>query len=595
MKLFKRIILNYSIRNKIFAYFILLTLLCILLLSLIFYFVSSGIIRKNTENLLVDLINQIGMELNNIFSDSYRTLKMVSNDPKIQEILRKPYPESLAELYSIELQIDNQLSFVQNYQKDIFGIYIIGANGTAYKSNFFSGIEKDFRKAWWYEKIINSFEPQWIGPHVGAFTVETTDLPLVTLGETIIDKGSGKSLGVIMVDITVDRLRELLRENLEEIGSILLLNSDFELVCGTNVDISSSEKTIIERLKHTANISGQDNKKIIKINDYLIYVKHMEVNGWSLIGMISEAVLIKDIKSANKFIVVITICLSLIALLLALYFSRKVTKPIEQLMGLMKHVEKGDFNVNMDIKTKDEIGKLGESFNKMVKKLDELVRLLFENQKKLRKAELKALEAQINPHFLYNTLDSICWLARAKRNNEIVKTVVALTKILRIGLSKGSEVIPLSDEFEHVKNYLFIQKMRYGDKLDYNIKLPEELKDYKTLKLIIQPLVENAIYHGIKQKSGRGYIWVEVNRSNGDLEIVVKDSGVGMRKEKVDLLNKSLHEMDFSKNGGYGLRNVNERIKIYFGNEYGISFSSNESKGTTVRVKIPALKGPDNV
>jgi len=466
--LFKHNPLQSSLRLRILGFFLLVSFVSILVLSITFYFVSAEVIKKNSEKLLVDLIDQVSNEVNKLFVDAHQTLRMVANDPKIQQVLRNPYPESISELYSIELEVDNQLSFVQSYMKDIFGIYIVGANGTQYKSNFFSGREEDWHATWWYQEISHSYDTFWLGPHKGAFIVETTDQPIITVGETIIDKASGNSLGIALLDLEVKTLEELLEANLEGFGNILLTDADKRVVCS----IPRSVSTVYYQVTP---IEVDDYRS----EGYLAYSSPIGMNNWSIIGMIPQKQLTKDMKSITTVIILLIISVCIIDVLVALYFTGKVANPIKRMMMLMKQVETGDFNVNMEIASKDEVGKLSESFNVMVKKLDNSMKMLFENQRKLRKAELRALEAQINPHFLYNTLDSVCWLARAERNDEIINTIIALTKLLRIGLSRGDEIITIGNEVEHVHNYLIIQKMRYRSQFEYTIDVPEQIKEYK--------------------------------------------------------------------------------------------------------------------
>ena len=212
-----------------------------------------------------------------------------------------------------------------------------------------------------------------------------------------------------------------------------------------------------------------------------------------------------------------------------------------------------------------------------------------DEQEEKRKLELKALQHQINPHFLYNTLDSIIWMAESKDEN-IVPMTEALSKLFRISLSRGKELIQLSDELDHVRNYLFIQSMRHLNKFDYEISAPQELLSCKTLKLILQPIVENSIYHGIKNMAGKGTIRITAYQEEEKLVIRLEDNGIGMDAEMLErLLNEPVNEKS-SKGSGIGVHNVNERIKLYFGQEYGLRFESELDKGTTAFVYLPLLK-----
>jgi len=593
----KRAAFGESLRMRMLVFFLIITLVSVAVLSTSFFVLTSGIIRENSNRLLVDLIRQIASDADDLFADAQRTLEMVANDPKIQQVLRAPYPPAVAERYSLELEVDNQLSFVHSYMKDIFGIYIIGANGMAYKSNFLSGKEGAWTQTSWYAEILRDEGTVWIGPHDGAFTVQTIEQPIITCGQSITDKATGRSLGVVLVDIEVETIRELLKGNLGGRGYIGLLDRRGNLVCGDgSLQAKRAEQAELAELAATVGRSSAEGSALggapgSRVGPYLTYSRPLETNSWTTFGVIPKKELTRDMGSITMLIALLFTGICLLDLLAALYFTAKLTNPLKKLMLLMKRVETGDFQVKLDLTSRDEIGHLAESFNLMVQRLDDSVRQLFANQQKLRKAQLTALQAQINPHFLYNTLDSVCWLAREDKKGEIVSTVTALTKLLRIGLSKGDEIISIREEVEHVRNYLIIQKMRYGSILDYSIQVPSELEEFRIVKLVLQPLVENALYHGIKNKSSPGVVDIRAEANNGAIVFRVSDTGIGMTPERVRALTQTLADPE-GRSEGFGLRNVSDRIRIYFGDGHGLSFHSEPGKGTTVSFSIPLVR-PD--
>ena len=577
-----------SLRLRMLAFFLIVSLVSIGGLSVSFFVLTVGIIRENSNRLLADLIHQIGAEIEDLLAGAERTLEMVANDPKIQQVLRRPYPEQVSVLYSMELEVDNQLSFVQSYVKDIFGIYIIGANGTAYKSNFFSGKEGRWTETSWYQEILHAPGTVWLGPHQGAFTVETIGQPIITCGQSITDKASGRSLGVILVDIEVRTIEELMRGNLGGRGYIGLLDEHGKIVSG--IRGLPLDNGVEEELFRLATRGGEGSPaRESRAGPYLMYSQELGINAWQTVGLIPKRELTRDMASITKLIAILFTAICLLDVLAALYFTARLTNPLKKLMLLMKRVETGDFQVNMDITAGDEIGRLAESFNLMVRRLDDSRRQLFANQQKLRKAQLAALQAQINPHFLYNTLDSVCWLAREEKKSEIISTVTALTRLLRIGLSKGDEIISIGQEIEHVRNYLVIQKMRYGSILDYAIQVPEELQDCRIVKLVLQPLVENALYHGIKNKNAPGVIDIRAAQDNGAIVFRVSDTGIGMAADKIRALEQALRDPE-GRTDSFGLRNVSDRIRICFGNGHGLSFASVPGEGTTVSFSIPLVR-----
>jgi two-component system sensor histidine kinase YesM len=271
--------------------------------------------------------------------------------------------------------------------------------------------------------------------------------------------------------------------------------------------------------------------------------------------------------------------------------SASIYIPIKKLQDLTTTITKNDLQALVSRTNVDEITELGLSFNIMTSKIRELLDAKVREQENLKKAELRALQAQINPHFLYNTLDTIVWMAEANKNKQVIEIVRSLSSFFRIALSKGMDWIPIRQEIEHVRSYLQIQKIRYRDILDYKIEVDEDILDATILKLTLQPLAENALYHGIKNKRNGGTIIVRAKRGeNNRATLEVEDDGVGFTPYKLSTIRTALHG-DFnevtSKDSGFGLENVNKRIKLYYGKEYNLSIDSQYLTGTKVSLQIP--------
>lgn len=281
----------------------------------------------------------------------------------------------------------------------------------------------------------------------------------------------------------------------------------------------------------------------------------------------------------------------LFSLVAAWRISKSIYVPIKKLHDVTATIAGHDLEVLVTAENADEITELGMSFNIMVGKIKELLAAKLEEHENLKKAELRVLQAQINPHFLYNTLDAIIWMAEAKRSDQVVELVRVLSRFFRITLSKGKDWITVRDEIEHIESYLAIQKMRYRDILDYRIDMPNDLCDGQMLKLTLQPLVENALYHGIKNKRNGGMIVVRGRRLEGDLlQIQIEDNGIGMMQEQLAqtraLLDTPFDNTVIGENG-YGINNVNQRIKLYYGQQYGLAIESKYRHGTCVSLVIP--------
>ncbi len=273
--------------------------------------------------------------------------------------------------------------------------------------------------------------------------------------------------------------------------------------------------------------------------------------------------------------------------------SRSIYIPIKKLHDVTTTIAKDDLQVLVTKDNADEITDLGRNFNVMIGKIRELLDAKVKEQENLKKAELRALQAQINPHFLYNTLDTIIWMAESKKTDQVIEIVQALSNFFRISLSKGRDWITIGEEIERTRSYLTIQRMRYRDIMDFDIEVDEQVLNNTTLKLILQPLVENAIYHGIKNKRTGGTVYVRAKQKNtSEILLEVEDNGIGFMPEDLAQvqakLNDDSDEIRLEK--GYGIDNVNKRVKLYYGKQYGLSIKSEYQRGTCVDLMIPAKK-----
>lgn len=306
-------------------------------------------------------------------------------------------------------------------------------------------------------------------------------------------------------------------------------------------------------------------------------------------------------SQVQKFIVlwvVLLVCIIVCVLTVASVISNSITEPIKRLCGVTRQISEGDFSVRAAVKTRDEVSQLADSINEMSQHLEIMVSQIKEDERKMRYAELRLLQEQINPHFLYNTLDTIVWLIEGNLTGQAVDMVVSLSDFFRLVLSHGQEFITIKEEELHIRSYLEIQQVRYHDILDYEIAIDGQLYPYEILKLTLQPLVENALYHGIKYKRAKGKITItgSMVEKEGSKEIclIVMDNGVGMEAEELKRLQKEITRPCKETESGFGLANVNERIRMNFGMEYGIEIDSKKGEGTTVKVVIPAQRTKDS-
>ena len=331
------------------------------------------------------------------------------------------------------------------------------------------------------------------------------------------------------------------------------------------------------------------------INKKMYSISRSEKTGWTVVDCVRVEELLRRSNEAQSIYVLVAIGLMAVALFFSRFVAKSITLPIQRLCDSMERVQEGDFSVSdIVVDSENEIGSLTKSFNVMTHRIHELMEQNIREQEAKRKSELKALQSQINPHFLYNTLDSIMWMIESERYQDAVFMVHALGKLFRISLSRGRNIITVGEELQHAGSYLDIQKYRYKNKFTSFFEVEEGIEKYRTIKLIIQPLIENAIYYGMEYMDGEGEIYIRAYTKDQELFIEVADNGPGMPEEQVAGLLTEESETR-SRGSGIGLKNVHQRIQLYFGTEYGLEIESEPDEGTTVRIHLPKTEEASSV
>ena len=404
-------------------------------------------------------------------------------------------------------------------------------------------------------------------------------------------------------------------ENIEEDDSLTNpytlideLRSDFGELVNITTD-KESRKWLLSLLRNISTLRDRVNdikQNLDEGNQYDENIEMLDNNIYILTELIQDdiqyyiyyqTVSIEQLKNSlneqvESFVALfagIGFSIVVIVIIITTYVLSSITKPVHELSQATKKIAGGDFSTRVTVGTKDEIGTLADSVNEMTEHLEDFVEKIKEDERKMRHTELRLLQEQINPHFLYNTLDTIVWLVEGNATDKAVNMVVSLSDFFRIVLSKGKDVITLKEEEQHIRSYLEIQQVRYRDILDYDIQIPQELYQYKILKLTLQPLVENSLYHGIKTKRGKGTIYVTGRLEGEKIYLDVKDTGVGMNEAELASLRSKITRPCKETDSGFGLANVNERLRMNYGPEYGMTIHSKLGEGTWVQVVIPAL------
>ncbi len=383
-----------------------------------------------------------------------------------------------------------------------------------------------------------------------------------------------------------NRIVERLEEFTNSRENISRLNSAKKYLKNLGIYKERIEQNLIEGNKYEVNLEIWENDVQIVtslLQDTIFQYIYYEISDLQQLSAEYQ----KFFVGTVRFFLIAFACIFVSILFFSYYIPLSITRPIRKLSEVTDQVAKGDLSVRFDARSGVEVNRLSDSLNTMIDKINELLEQVTTEQIRLRKAEFELLQTQINPHFLYNTLDTIIWLAEAGKQREVVGMVGSLSEFFRASLNQGKDIISIREELQHVKSYLEIQQVRYQDILKYEIQVPGELDKYLIPKITIQPIVENALYHGIKNKRGLGRIRVSGKKEEGGFAIQVEDNGIGINEERLRQVRDKIQYRTPAENDIYGLYNVNERIRLNFGEKFGISIESVYGEGTVVSIHLP--------
>lgn len=575
---------NNSIRYTIFKYFTVTALAASLLITFSLY---QRLSSQVTEKVIAEnqsLINQVARSV-----ESYLRTVMKLSDSLYYGAVKNADISSESIKNEITLLYDNNKDNVDNIALFTQSGSMVEAVPAARLKNGIKVTQED-----WFENALEKTENQHFSyPHVQyIFDINENQYRwVISLSRAVeLTEGTSTTQGVLLVDLGYSGLEHLFDGvTTGKDGYVYLISSDGEILYHPKMQLIDSGRLKESNLA-AATYKDGNHREEFEGEQRIITVKSIGYTGWKVVGVTPKNVVsLNSIKTRLFIVFLITLILSVLAVINS-YISSRITNPIKELEKSVGMLEEGNLDTPVLIGGSYEIQHLGNSIKNMAKQIRVLMDDIVSEHEAKRKQEFDALQSQINPHFLYNTLDIIVWMIENEQKNEAVKAVTALARFFRISLSKGKSIILVQDELEHVRNYLMIQHMRFKNKFSYEIHVEEKCMELTSLKLILQPLVENAIYHGMEFMDGDGEIIINVYRLEDDLYFTVSDNGLGMTKEQVDSLFTGQAGSTSKKGSGIGVKNVNERIKLYFGEAYGLTISSEPDEGTTITIHLPATE-----
>lgn len=578
---------NLSIQSSIFMYFTVTAIIAIALISLIIFqrftnSLNATIIEENSG-----IVGQLGESV-----DSYLRNAMKVSDSIYYNVIKN------TDISNDDIKRGMNLIYVNN-DNMIDDIALISGKGELIESmpalrlkDNSNVLEKDFFKKSMAESEYINFSM----PHIRDLfdRNESSYSWVISLSRAVEVTDEGKATqALLLINLNYMYFEEIFSNvNLGNGGYVYLTNDRGDIIWHPKQNEIYSGR-FKEDNKYAATLKDGITVENVSGKNLTLNVRTIGYTGWKLVGVTPSAALgIDGIKFRFFVLFVADLFLFLLAMINA-FISDKISNPIKRLDGSVREIESGNLDVEIVPSGSYEVEHLGKSIKNMLGRIKVLMSDLVDEHNAKRKSEFDTLQSQINPHFLYNTLDIIVWMIENENSDKAVNIVTALAKFFRISLSKGKNIITVKDEVEHVRNYLMIQNMRFKNRFEYSIDVDEEVLSYSSLKLMLQPLVENAIYHGMEFMDGDGEIDVKVFKEDDSLYFTITDNGLGMSEDMVEtLLSKDF--VPSKKGSGIGVKNVNERIKLYFGSEYGLKVESEPDEGTKITIHLPAVVYGEN-
>lgn len=592
-------------QTKLVCASLLCTLIAVLVTGVGMYIVSIRSVDQVAYDMSTKLVRQVSMNLDDNLSQMEALIYSIEIDPKTIEIFEKYEMDSQPVSLDDEYIVRDKLRQGEYSRRDIHGVYVFGKNGFVYYNSTSPSLKREYciEQEKWFTQMEDSNSLYILGSHVpNRYLLDKT--PVVTLVKNIRNLKTGQRMATILVDVNLELFRRLYQNmDLTEEQYLLIMDADNQLIYSNiGTDISGTVyEGFYQRLFDSEAFQEEDRRYFVEnISDKNIYVNYhkSEKTGWKVVSGIDIKTLTNISGNIRMFTILLMVMTGTVTAVLIIMITYHLFRKLDQLKNGMRQVKAGDYKVQIPVSSEDEIGDLCENFNSMNRQLNYLINTVnrLEQEKKegmikAAKAELDALQAQINPHFIYNTLESISMMAELNDDEETQKMANALGKLIRISINRGIPLVTVAEEVEHVKSYLLIQKIRFDDLFEVVIHMDNRILDYKIPKLILQPLVENSIYHGLELKGSKGLIEISGWSEGKDLRFCIHDNGIGMNPETLKMVRERIQSNDLEEGSSprsIGLINVHQRIKLYaHDNQYGLSIDSVLNEGTRITVRLP--------
>lgn len=573
-----------SMQSILMITFSLLSVLIILITGVLLYLRFSATSRQKEVTATEEIIGQAKEAMD----DYLMGMRQISDTAYYNVVKENDFSTQMQDIHS-----DMNILYAGN-KDDLASIAIYNNFGSLVLAEPIAAQKEDpdVTNQEWYQTALGEMENiHFSTPHIqNLFDNGTMRYDwVISLARAVELNNSGQSqLGVLLVDMDYYKISHILEQlNTQESKKYYYLcDSNGEIIYHPK-QVQISKKIVPENNLAIANYQEGVHDETFQGDRRKVIVSDISYTGWKLVGVIPEATFNQDMFQTGLFISLYVVLMAMVLVGINRLISLRISRPLQNLNTSVMEYEAGE-KPQIYLGGSTEIRHLSQSIQQSYEQIDQLMKEIILEHNERRKSELDVLQSQINPHFLYNTLESITWMIEGEQNDRAVFMITQLAKLFRISLSKGRTIIPLQDELQHAKSYMNIQKQRYKEAIEVSFEVDPALNDYCIVKLILQPILENSLNYALQGLDDSGEITVYGKLVAGDIELSIKDNGIGIAPEEVDLLLTDRPEAH-KKGSGVGLVNVNKRIQLFFGKEYGLHVMSKLDEGTTVLIKLPAI------
>ena len=580
-----------SFTGKLITFFLIIIIIPIIVLGIVYY---NEVNDSASEKLMTQreaLIKQVKSNIDRYHEYMKKISKAAYYDTRVMEYFKINIDSPNVKAWRILNEANNFFESAEVYSEQVLTIYFVRSDHKFISSTFDNSTLESISKQIniWEKEMNDENETVIVKTMVDKWGEIDNLAPNTTISHVrkVIDYHTSKVLGYIVIDLDYRMFDKVLKDG---INDMLIVETDSKVVIRGEVPKDIASATLFDKVELMHSKGEFFSMVSTPQVKYFIHQTPLKFNNLILVSLYSTQESSVNVVDSVKYLIVIAVLVLFFGVLISYFMSRNILLPVKSLIVSMKKVEKGDFTSRSEVEGANEIQEMSHIYNVMVNKISELISEIRLIEQKKKQAEIYALQAQINPHFIYNTLSTIKWMGIMQNNTSIVKMVDKFINIMQYSSNFTEQLITIRNEMDFLRDYISIQSVKYSDKVDFRINVCDDCMDNKVLKFIIQPIIENALFHGLDPKDGKGVLEIRISKLEDCIQILICDDGIGMSKEQLDKVKSGLLHSDNRRGlNNIGLNNIYERIQARYGEKYKMSLNSIQGNGTQVSIMFPII------